>query len=298
MAEASTLETEVTIESVLERVQADGAAARAINEPDFLKKILADADAAVKAAPVDLKTQKGRKAVASVAAKVASIKTTIDAAGKGICDEWNAKIDKINAIRRPVRKELDALKAKARKPLDEWEQAEAARKAELEALLKRIQDAAVVTISTTAEQIAARREEIAVLTFSDNQFPPPELEQLNQARLTTLKGLDHDLEMARDREAKEAELTELRQREAEREAEEAKRAKEATPPPASAQTTGRPGARPKPKPAGDGSNRLNETVGDLLTAADYAGLPLAPGVAKALAAALSEGRIRNVQWVG
>ena len=298
MAEASTLETEVTIESVLERVQAKGAAARAINEPDFLKKILADADAAVKAAPVDLKTQKGRKAVASVAAKVASIKTTIDAAGKAMNEGLREQIAKVDRVRKPMRETLDGLKVKARKPLDEWEQAEAARKAELEALLKRIQDAAVVTISTTAEQIAARRAEIANLTFSDNQFPPPELEQLNQARLTTLKGLDHDLAMARDREAKEAELTELRQREAEREAEEAKRAKEATPPPVSAQTTGRPGARPKPKPASDGSNLLNETADDLLSAADHAGLPLAPGVARALAVALSEGRIRNAQWVG
>jgi hypothetical protein len=78
-------------------------------------------------AEIDLTTAKGRAEVVSVAHKVARSKTAIDDAGKALVAEYKAIPAKIDATRKRVREELDALKAEVRKPVTEWEEKEAAR---------------------------------------------------------------------------------------------------------------------------------------------------------------------------
>lgn len=78
----------------------------------------------------DMSTAASRKRTASLANKVAKLKVKLDDMGKDLVSDWKAKSKLVDASRKHVRDELDALKAEARKPLTEWE----AEQAEIERL--------------------------------------------------------------------------------------------------------------------------------------------------------------------
>ena len=70
----------------------------------------------------DLSTAAGRKRTASLANKVAKLKTRLDGMGKDLVSDWKAKAKKVDANRKSMRDELDELKVIARKPLTDWEE--------------------------------------------------------------------------------------------------------------------------------------------------------------------------------
>lgn len=78
----------------------------------------------------DLSTGVGRKRTASLAAKVAKLKTTLDAMGKDLVSDWKTKAKKVDESRKSMRDELDELKVIARKPLTDWEEEQARLEAE------------------------------------------------------------------------------------------------------------------------------------------------------------------------
>lgn len=69
----------------------------------------------------DLTTDKGRKAVASIAAKVSRSKTALDGMGKDLVSGIKAEAKLIDAERKTIRDRFDALRDEARKPLTDWE---------------------------------------------------------------------------------------------------------------------------------------------------------------------------------
>lgn len=75
----------------------------------------------------DVSTRKGRDAIASIAYKVAQSKTALDTVGKELVAELKAVPAKIDAERKRMRDLLDGWRDEVRKPLTEWEQAEADR---------------------------------------------------------------------------------------------------------------------------------------------------------------------------
>jgi len=86
----------------------------------------------------DVSTDKGRKAIASMAYKVAKAKTYLDDAGKALADQQKEIPKKIDACRKRIRDTLDQWKDEVRAPLTEWEAAEknrvAGHKANIELL--------------------------------------------------------------------------------------------------------------------------------------------------------------------
>jgi len=72
----------------------------------------------------DVTTDKGRKAIASMAYKVAKAKTYLDDAGKALADQQKEIPKKIDACRKRIRDTLDQWKDEVRAPLTEWETAE------------------------------------------------------------------------------------------------------------------------------------------------------------------------------
>tara|TARA_R110000851_G_scaffold308778_1_gene467863 strand:- start:7706 stop:8797 length:1092 start_codon:yes stop_codon:yes gene_type:complete len=82
---------------------------------------------AVDATVTDISTDKGRKAVKSLAALISRTKTGIDAAGKSLNDDRNRLNGEVNAIRKIAKEELEALQAKVKAPVIAWENAEAER---------------------------------------------------------------------------------------------------------------------------------------------------------------------------
>jgi hypothetical protein len=77
----------------------------------------------------DVSTKKGRDAIASIAYKVAKGKTALDNIGKDLVAELKDVPKKIDAERKRMRDLLDLWRDEVRRPLTEWEEAEAAREA-------------------------------------------------------------------------------------------------------------------------------------------------------------------------
>lgn len=69
----------------------------------------------------DTTTEKGRKAIASMAYRVAQSKTYIESYGKELAAELKELPKLVDANRKYARDFLDALKDTVRKPLDDWE---------------------------------------------------------------------------------------------------------------------------------------------------------------------------------
>lgn len=84
---------------------------------DILSKIRAEVEGFIP----DTSTAKGRKEIASLAAKVTRSKTLVDGAGKKYVAELKALPKKIDAERKRLRDECDKIKEEVRRPLTEWE---------------------------------------------------------------------------------------------------------------------------------------------------------------------------------
>lgn len=169
----------------------------------------------------DLGTAKGRKEVVSLAHKVARSKTALDAAGKSLTDEARKQIAVVDAERRKVRDRLDNLKGKVRKPLDEWEAAEEARKAahrERMAIFAKDR----MDWSASSSDLQSLIAEIEVVEVDETW---EEFQALAQdAKAEALDKYRADLKAAQTREDQEKELARLR---AEKKAQEQKEREEA-----------------------------------------------------------------------
>lgn len=92
---------------------------------DGLKSVVQQVEDHVKGFKHDLSTVTSRKRTASLAAKVAKTKTTLDALGKSLTEDMKNKCKVVDASRKAMRDALDELKQEARKPLTQWEEEEA-----------------------------------------------------------------------------------------------------------------------------------------------------------------------------
>lgn len=109
-------------------------------DEDIYSRFLDHLKAKVEAFEPDLSTATSRKEIASLAYGVTRAKTTIDAAGKKLNEEARAKINAVDAKRRAVREDLDALAERARQPLTNWEKQEDARIDYCKSILQAIED--------------------------------------------------------------------------------------------------------------------------------------------------------------
>lgn len=172
---------------------------------EFYAKMKAETDAFVP----DISTVKGRGEIAALAYKVTRTKTAIDAAGKKLNEEARDKINAVDASRRKIREELDALADAVRKPLTEWEEAEDQRKE----LAKLVMD----NIAMTAQDINGLPSETirASLRVLENLTVDPDvhrdgLDAAIAAKTASFAKLQIALDAALKSEADAAELSRLR----------------------------------------------------------------------------------------
>lgn len=162
----------------------------------------------------DLATDKGRKRVASLAAKVARSKTAVDGFGRAYLKRLKEMPKAIEAELREFTTSMDALRDEVRKPLNDWEAEQAAKAAAQQAIIDQIVERYTVTIEETAEQIRGR---LAALEAE----PIPEAigDRLEEAELKVKHGitvLTETLSKVEKYEAEQAELERLRKEAAER----------------------------------------------------------------------------------
>jgi hypothetical protein len=188
--------------------------------PGGVKATIERLKAEARAEKTDISTPKGRAAIKSLVYKIARSKTALDTMGKELTDEQRARIDAVNADRRYIRDELDALGEEIRKPLTDWENADKARIAGHEAALQAITETGSPGGASSVADLEVR------LAFLRG-YPAREWQEFSQRAAETLAA-----EIARTealhqaavtREAEQAELARLRAEAEERARQEAAR---------------------------------------------------------------------------
>ncbi|MGG4580300.1 hypothetical protein [Alcaligenes sp. Me129] len=163
----------------------------------------------------DLKTKKGRDAIASRAFKVRKIKTALDGLGKEQVDRLKEIPKLIDAERKRMRDELDALADEVRKPLTEWEEAEANRIAMhrngLESMASQARE--VGDLNSDALRLRIESVEAEVIGESWEEFEA----EAHRVKAKALEILNTALAERQKHEAEQAELAELRRKQAEQE---------------------------------------------------------------------------------
>ena len=182
-------------------------------KPDQIDDLISRIEAEVRAHVPDLSTKKGRDAIASLAHKVARSKTALDNAGKDLNADLRSKIEVVDAERRKIRDRFDALKAEARKPLDDWEAAEDARLEALKARLDRLTNASPAEDTSDAVAALITRAEATMIDDTWAEYLP----LAAKAKDATLIRLRAQLAATMQREDEAAELARLRAEAAARE---------------------------------------------------------------------------------
>lgn len=148
----------------------------------------------------DVTTERGRKEIASLAARVSRSKTAIDAKGKAMVEDWKRQAAAVDKERRRARDTLDALRDACRLPLTRWEEEQEQADRTLIAEILHI-TAACNDATMNSEQLSERMLHIIKLDtgerFGARQKEAAQAKQDGLTRLTEL------LTAARDREATE-----------------------------------------------------------------------------------------------
>jgi chromosome segregation ATPase len=178
-----------------------------------LKPVIAQVAEIVSSFDHDMSTATSRKRTASLSAKVSKFKVRVESIGKQLADAEREKIadverviKMINANRREVKDELDALRDLARKPLTDWEreQAEAEAKAEAEKIRAEI-DALHELALLMNEKHDREREEAARIVKIEQQRRDDEIranaaKELAERAFLAEQQLEAEMEKARQRE--------------------------------------------------------------------------------------------------
>ena len=163
----------------------------------------------------DTSTAKGRAAIASIAYKVAQSRSALDDAGKKLVAELKEVPKLIDAERKRMRETLESLQEQVRRPLNEWEEKEAARVAAHKAVIAHIEN--TDTAGMSAAMIGAKVQDLDSLEITQDM---EEFEaDAHRAKAATLVVL---LKALADQERYEAEQAELIRLRAEKEAQEQK----------------------------------------------------------------------------
>jgi hypothetical protein len=200
----------------IEELSADHAPAIFENK-DGVRQIIDRLREEVKSVVPDVTTAKGRKEIASLAHKVARSKTTLDGLGKELVAGIKEKAKVIDASRKIARDELDALKAEVRKPLDDWESAEAARVEQHERGIAVIREygQAGQFLDMDSELLKRNLAELEAIELGDHweEFAA----EAESVKAQSVINLTQRIAEAERREADQAELERLRKEAAERE---------------------------------------------------------------------------------
>jgi hypothetical protein len=192
------------------------AAVTLFTEGDGIDAMLADIRKQAASLVPDITTVKGRKEIASVAYAVAKTKTYLDGLGKDLVDKYKEIPKRIDANRKVIRDALDDLKDEVRAPLTQYEEAESARVEALQTRLARLNELGTsASIEIAAADLQAMLLEVEQTALDDSWQEL--LPQATVAKELAAKRLGETLATRQKYEAEQAELEELRKKQAEQE---------------------------------------------------------------------------------
>lgn len=182
--------------------------APAIYGHNKLSAYVDNARAAVAGEVPDLTTRKGRERIASLAAMVSKSKVAVEKPGRDYLKQLKAKVKPIEEELRTFVTEMDALRDQIRRPLTEYEAAEAARLELYRGKLRRFETLAIAAGLTADEYRALIAEVEADMPSDDWGDYQLEGERLREIALNHLTA---SLESRIQFDADQAELTKLRE---------------------------------------------------------------------------------------
>lgn len=189
----------------------------------LLNKITKSARAVV----LDVTTEKGRKEIKSLTYNIARTKTTIDDAGKEYATELKTRVKLIDERRKHARDTLDELKADIREPLDDYEAAEEARIHEHTSAIDNMRSAGNRAVELHLEMSLDELEQLqASIEGTDPSTFEEFAENATETRLAALAKIDTAIEKRKQYDRDQAELAELRRKQAEQEEKDRKAAEE------------------------------------------------------------------------
>lgn len=185
-------------------------------DPGGVDAIVARVKKEIDAFKPDISTPAGRAAIASFAFKIAKTKTGIEAMGKDLVAETKRSVKKIDTERARLWDELEALQKAARKPLDDYETAEANRIVGHENRLRQIDEATRFALDEPSAAII--RERIGVVEgWRTDVYDWQEFAARGEmAFADAFRALNSKLTAQVQREAERAELEAFRKAETER----------------------------------------------------------------------------------
>src|SRR5208337_3295950 len=189
-------------------------------EPITINPILERIKIEVRAVPTDISTERGRKAVASLAFKIAKTKTFIGDRHDELVSKEKRRLGLIDGEWKRIREDLDALKVEVRKPLTDWEQTEQDRVDAHEHHIGRLESATILPSNATTAQIAER---IAELEADDLSQMDEFLKRAMEAKAKALEELRSRHARSVQQDADRAELGRLRVEKEQRDREERER---------------------------------------------------------------------------
>ncbi|MGJ4855558.1 hypothetical protein ACN6KF_001504 [Labrys sp. La1] len=194
-----------------------------IREPEKLASLYKRIDADIAAQAPDLTTEKGRKAIASLAFKITRTKTAVEAAAKKMTEDFRKATAEVNATRNAIVESLEAKQKQARKPLTDWETAEEARITRVRDDIAAFRANAAIPMGMTAAELVERIEDLRLQDIDPEVFQDrhDEAVAVKAASLATM--YETHVRLLQE-EADKAELDRLREAQAKRDAEDAARA--------------------------------------------------------------------------
>jgi len=184
-----------------------------LNDAEQLEAAITRIEKAALAEAPMMDTAKGRDAVKALAANVTRTKAPLRDAAKGLKEDAQATINKINGSLKIFETRMDALRDTVRAPLTKYEDAEKLRK---DGILAKISAISAIQAARSSEAIQAQMDEIFSREITKAEYQ----EYLTEAEIATSNTLSRllvskdaaaaDEEAKRVAEAQRVELEELR----------------------------------------------------------------------------------------
>lgn len=209
--------TEKALSIIIQREDLPQLFGKRIENQAAIEEVISKIETESRSITFDINTKDGQATCRSLAAKIASAKSTLDKAGKAKKDEYTVTTKLIDADRNLTKSRLQALQDEIRQPLSELEQREAQRKTQHEINLSMISDFTDLVgahSSAINERITTLQDKVI-----GDEWEEYKAEAL-ESKDSVLKALRIEFDMVKQREDEQAELARLRAEQAQREQQE------------------------------------------------------------------------------
>lgn len=156
-----------------------------------------------------IETKAARDRVKSLAQSIRTRKAAIDRSRKDLTEGWRKQTKAVNEVGKTVIGKLDALIEEVRAPVTAWEEAEAKREAEADAIIADLESAGTVTYGTSSEEAQQRLDRIRGINLNPEVLGV-RLEMAADLQRKAVETLSETVEAIKAAEERERENARLR----------------------------------------------------------------------------------------